>query len=109
MPYYSVTRDGRKYQPSRIHQMAFVFVLDRLTESLFPVEERPVPKSEVPGEKPEPTQPFRLKPPPLVLRQDFAEQDINGRHAGIAQILCWLFRSMRGGNAYSLHTIWTLL
>ena len=35
------------------------FVLDRLTgKSLLPIEERPVPKSRVPGEESSPTQPF---------------------------------------------------
>jgi len=73
----SVTRDGKKIPAvAQVTKMGFVFVLDRLTgKPLFPVEERPVPKSEVPGENAWPTQPFPLKPPPLV-RQDFAEQDI---------------------------------
>lgn len=44
----------------------FVFVLHRETgEPLFPVEERPVPASTVPGEEAWPTQPFPLRPPPL--------------------------------------------
>jgi quinoprotein glucose dehydrogenase len=39
--------------------MGHVFVLNRLTGSpLLPVEERPVPKSEIPGEDASPTQPF---------------------------------------------------
>jgi len=43
-----------------------LFVLDRETGApLFPVEERPVPASDVPGERAWPTQPFPLKPPPL--------------------------------------------
>jgi quinoprotein glucose dehydrogenase len=56
--------------------MGFVFILDRLTgKPLFPVEERPVPESNVPGEAAWSTQPFPLKPPPLV-RQSFGEADI---------------------------------
>ncbi len=48
-------------------KMGLVFVLDRATgQPLFPVEERPVPKSDVPGETASPTQPFPVKPPPLV-------------------------------------------
>ncbi|HKT07300.1 MAG TPA: pyrroloquinoline quinone-dependent dehydrogenase [Gemmatimonadaceae bacterium] len=43
-----------------------VFILDRLTgKPLFPVEERPVPASDVPGEAAWPTQPFPTLPPPL--------------------------------------------
>jgi quinoprotein glucose dehydrogenase len=45
----------------------FVFVLDRDTGApLFPVEERPVPPSDLPGEHAWPTQPFPTLPPPLL-------------------------------------------
>ncbi|BDC51368.1 glucose dehydrogenase [Bryobacterales bacterium F-183] len=48
-------------------KMGLLFVLDRLTgKPLIPVEERPVPKSDVPGEWTSPTQPFPVSPPPLV-------------------------------------------
>jgi quinoprotein glucose dehydrogenase len=51
-------------QPTK---MGFVFILDRETgEPLFPVEERPVPQSTVPGEQSWPTQPFPTHPPPLL-------------------------------------------
>jgi quinoprotein glucose dehydrogenase len=40
-------------------KMGHVFVLNRLTgASLLPVEERPVPQSDIPGEQSSPTQPF---------------------------------------------------
>lgn len=43
---------------------AFLFVLNRETgEAIWPIEERPVPQSNVPGEKTSPTQPFPTKPP----------------------------------------------
>jgi quinoprotein glucose dehydrogenase len=55
----------------------FVFVLDRETGvSLFPVEERAVPSSDVPGERAWPTQPFPLAPPPL-LRQGIDPSDLH--------------------------------
>ncbi|HEX7081383.1 MAG TPA: pyrroloquinoline quinone-dependent dehydrogenase [Gammaproteobacteria bacterium] len=44
---------------------AFAFAFDRVTgEPLWPIEERPVPKSDVPGEWTSPTQPFPTKPAP---------------------------------------------
>jgi glucose dehydrogenase len=47
-------------------KMSLVFVFDRITgEPIFGMEERPVPRSGVPGENTWPTQPFPLKPPPL--------------------------------------------
>jgi quinoprotein glucose dehydrogenase len=43
---------------------AFLYVFDRITgKPVWPIEERPVPQSDVPGEKTAPTQPFPTKPP----------------------------------------------
>jgi quinoprotein glucose dehydrogenase len=48
-------------------KMGFVFVLHRETGApMWPVEERPVPQTDVPGEVSWPTQPFPTLPPPLV-------------------------------------------
>ena len=75
----TVRREGREIPAvAQVTKMGFVFILDRLTgKPLFPVEERPVPESNVPGEAAWPTQPFPLKPPPLV-RQTFSETDLSG-------------------------------
>jgi len=49
-----------------VNKNALLFILNRVTgKPLFPVEERPVPQSNVPGEKTSPTQPFPVKPEPL--------------------------------------------
>jgi quinoprotein glucose dehydrogenase len=64
----SLRREGREI-PAVVQatKMGFLFVLHRETgEPLFPVEERPVPQSTVPGEKTWPTQPFPVRPPPLM-------------------------------------------
>lgn len=43
---------------------AFLYVFDRVTgEPVWPIEERPAPKGDVPGEWYSPTQPFPTKPP----------------------------------------------
>lgn len=61
----------------QLTKMGFTFVLDRDTgEPLFPVEERPIPASDVPGETTWATQPFPVKPPPLV-RQTLTKADIS--------------------------------
>jgi len=45
-------------------KQAFLYVFDRVTgQPVWPIEERPVPQSDVPGEKTSPTQPFPSKPP----------------------------------------------
>jgi quinoprotein glucose dehydrogenase len=52
-----------------------LFVFDRVTgEPLWPIEERPVPQSDLVGEQAWPTQPFPTRPPPL-MRQRYTEQD----------------------------------
>ena len=62
-----VKRDGKTIPAvAQVTKTGFVFVLHRETgEPLFPVEERPVPKSAIPGEETHPTQPYPTKPPPL--------------------------------------------
>ena len=48
----------------QITKQAFAFAFDRVTgEPLWPIEERPVPRSGTPGEVVSPTQPFPTKPP----------------------------------------------
>jgi glucose dehydrogenase len=45
-------------------KQGFVYVFDRITgKPVWPIEERPVPPSDIPGEKASPTQPFPTKPP----------------------------------------------
>ncbi len=60
----------------QLTKSGFVFVLDRVTGApLFPVEERPAPVSDVPGERTWPTQPFPLQPPALI-PQHLTESDL---------------------------------
>lgn len=61
-------------QPTK---QGFLFVFDRVTGApIWPIVERPVPKSDVPGEQSWPTQPFPTAPPPFA-RQKFTADDIN--------------------------------
>ena len=55
----------------------FLYVFNRVTgEPLWPIEERPVPKSDMPGEEAWPTQPFPTAPPPFA-RQSFGVRDLS--------------------------------
>jgi quinoprotein glucose dehydrogenase len=57
-------------------KQAWVYVFDRVTgEPVWPIEERPVPKGDVPGEWYAPTQPFPTKPPAYA-RQAVTEDDL---------------------------------
>jgi quinoprotein glucose dehydrogenase len=50
----------------QLTKQAFAYVFDRVTgQPVWPIEERPVPPSDVPGEQASPTQPFPTKPPPF--------------------------------------------
>ena len=52
-----------------ISKQGFSYVFDRVTgEPVWPIEERAVPASSVPGEKLSPTQPFPTKPAPFELQ-----------------------------------------
>jgi quinoprotein glucose dehydrogenase len=60
-------------------KQGFLFVFDRVTgKPMWPIEERPVPKSNVPGEIASPTQPFPTVVPPFA-RQAFTADDIDPR------------------------------
>ena len=55
----------------------WLYVFDRVTgEPIWPIEERPVPKSEMEGEQSWPTQPFPTNPPPFV-KHTFGVEDIS--------------------------------
>lgn len=59
-------------------KMGLVFVFNRETgEPIWPIEERRVPPSEIPGEQAWPTQPFPTKPEPFVPIDFDIEEDVN--------------------------------
>jgi quinoprotein glucose dehydrogenase len=57
--------DGKKIDAVvQLTKQGFAFVFDRVTgKPVWPIEERAVPQSDVPGEKSSPTQPFPTAPP----------------------------------------------
>lgn len=72
-----ITVEGRPIkaiaQPTK---EGFLFVFDRQTgKPVWPIEERPVEQTKVPGERTSPTQPFPTKPPPFEL-QGVQEKDL---------------------------------
>ncbi|HET9178407.1 MAG TPA: pyrroloquinoline quinone-dependent dehydrogenase [Terriglobia bacterium] len=73
----TVRRNGREVPAvAQVTKTGFVFLFNRLTgEPLFKVEERPVPKSQIPGEASWPTQPFPVAPPPYA-RQSMTRDEI---------------------------------
>lgn len=61
----TLTVDGRRIDAvAQLTKQGFAFVFDRVTgRPVWPIEERPVPRSDVPGEASWPTQPFPTRPP----------------------------------------------
>jgi len=58
-------------------KQGFLYVFERKTgRPIFPIEEKPVPKSDLPGEHASPTQPIPTKVKPFA-RQSFTEKDVN--------------------------------
>ncbi len=78
-----------------------VFVFDRDTgESLFPIVEKPVPTEAAPGEVAYPTQPWPLKPDPLV-RTSFYESDLTTITPESHQSALEKFKTLRAGPMYT--------
>jgi quinoprotein glucose dehydrogenase len=74
-----------------------VFLFDRLTgKPLFPIENRPVPASEVPGEQAAATQPFPTRPPPFS-RQSVTEADLTDLSPAAHDEVLKRFRNYRTG------------
>jgi quinoprotein glucose dehydrogenase len=74
----TIHKDGKTIEAvAQATKHGFLFVFDRKTgEPVWPIEERPVPKSTIPGEQASPTQPFPAKLAPFAV-QSFTEEDIN--------------------------------
>jgi glucose dehydrogenase len=72
-----ITQNGRKIAAlAVVTKSGYMYILDRETgKPVFGVEERAVPKSEVPGEASFPTQPIPVKPPPLA-RVSYKPEDL---------------------------------
>lgn len=64
----TVTHGGRQIPAvAQATKMGSIFLLDRMTgQPIWPVEERPVPRTDIPGDTSSPTQPFTTKPRSLM-------------------------------------------
>lgn len=92
----TVRRYGRRVDAvAQVTKSGHVFVFDRgRGEPLFPVEERPVPPSDLPGESTWPTQPFPLRPAPFA-RQLFTYTEITDRTPAARRAVLDRFAKLR--------------
>lgn len=97
----TVTHKGKRTDAvAQVTKQGYVFVFNRETgEPLFPIEEKPMPASDVPGEKAWPTQPVPVKPAPFA-RQTLTEKDISP-YAENRQELIDSFRKSRSEGPFT--------
>ena len=93
----TVTSNGKKVDAvAQVTKSGHVFVFDRVTgKPLFPINETPMPQSDVPGEASWPTQPLPTRPAPFA-RQNFSEADLNPYSDERDSLLAQFRRSRRG-------------
>jgi quinoprotein glucose dehydrogenase len=74
---FDITQNGRTVPALGVTtKSGYLYILNRETgQPIHGVEERPVPQSDVPGEKTFPTQPIPVKPPPIA-RTSYAPADL---------------------------------
>ena len=73
----TITHEGKKVDVvAQVSKTGWVYLFERASgKPLYPIEERPVPQSDLPGEKSYPTQPFPTNPPPFA-RQGISREDL---------------------------------
>ncbi len=85
----------------QVTKQAFVFVFDRITgKPVWPIEERKVPPSDVPGEFTAPTQPFPTKPLPFD-RQEYSEDILSDFTPEIRKEALRIAANYRKGSIYT--------
>ena len=102
---FDVVRGGKTIPAvGAMTKVPLLFILDRTTgKPIYGVEERPVPKGDLPGEYYSSTQPFPVKPPPLG-RIDFSMDDIATVTPEHEAACRELFLKEEGGRYQGLYT-----
>lgn len=98
----TVTHEGQRIDAvAQVSKRGDIFLLNRETgEPLFPVEERPVPQSTLPGEHTAPTQPFPVKPPAYV-RQGFTKEMLADRSPEVHEWALNKFKQLRSEGMFT--------
>jgi quinoprotein glucose dehydrogenase len=99
----TITVDGRRIDAvAQVTKQGFTYVFDRVTgKPVWPIVERAVPTgSNVPGERPYPTQPFPTKPPAFV-NQGVSLEDANNLTPEIRALAQEEMRKFRVGPMFT--------
>jgi len=97
----TVKRGGKSIEAvAQPTKTGYVFLFDRKTGSpLYPIVEKPVPTSDVPGEVTAKTQPHPVKPPPIA-RTRFTDADVTERTSEAHAFVSEKLRGYRYGNEF---------
>ncbi len=97
-----ITVDGKTIKAvAQITKQSWAYVLDRVTgKPVWPIVEKPVPASTVPGEKAAPTQPFPSKPPAFD-RQGITEDDLIDFTPALRAEALTIFKRYRTGPLFT--------
>jgi quinoprotein glucose dehydrogenase len=97
----TVTRDGQRVDAvAQTTKQGVVYLFDRVTgKPLFPIEEKPYPASNVPGEQASLTQPMPTTPAPFG-RQRLTENDLTTRTPAAHQAALDAFRTFRSDGQF---------
>jgi quinoprotein glucose dehydrogenase len=97
----TVRHNGRRIDAvAQMSKMGHMFLLDRETGTpLFPVEERAVPASQIPGEQSWPTQPFPSRPPAFA-QQRFTEREVTDLSPSARDFVLDKLKGMRTGDIF---------
>ncbi|MFC0772857.1 outer membrane protein assembly factor BamB family protein [Terrimonas alba] len=97
----TIKKDGKSIDAvAQITKHGYIFMFDRETgEPIFPIEERPVPVSALPGEDPWPTQPIPTLPEPFS-RQTFTAADVSDRTPEVHAAMMKIFNTVKDGRMF---------
>ncbi|WP_338877379.1 PQQ-binding-like beta-propeller repeat protein (plasmid) [Spirosoma sp. SC4-14] len=100
----TITREGKRIDAvAQVTKHGLVFLFDRVTgKPIYPITEKPAPGSDIPGEKPWPTQPVPSLPAPYA-RQTLTEADLSPYAENREELLATLRKSRYEG-AFTPHS-----
>ena len=102
----TIKRDGKRIDAvAQTTKQTYIYLFDRVTgKPLFPIEERPYPASDVPGEVTSPTQPFPIAPEPFG-RQVLTREMLTNRTPEAHQFVLDKFKAARSNGQFLPFTV----
>jgi quinoprotein glucose dehydrogenase len=97
----TIKKDGKLIDAvAQITKHGYIYMFDRVNgKPIFPINEVPVPPSDLPGEKAWPTQPIPTLPEPFA-RQDFGPGDVSDRTPEVQKELLEQYYKYRNGSKF---------